>query len=427
MESVQPFTRTHHISRIAALAITTLLLAMGPVTETFAQTATNLKCKNCVEGKEVKNSSLTGSDIKNSSLTGKDIKNSSLTGSDVKNESLTGADIGDGSLTGADIGDGSLTGDDISDGSLTGADISDGSLTGDDITDGSIGASDLGNEAVTTSKIGQGAVDTFAIEDNAVTAAKLGLARTHFVEHSGDGVESCATLRSVLADVTDPLDSRVTVVLGPGRYECGTSAVIVRGLRLVGFGPGQTEIVGKVQMIGQSVALESLSVILNVAESQTEALVIGFSTATGSATTLGWTVQDVDISVRNGTTFTIGLRAVGGCGDGRIRDVDVDVDSNQGKTRGVSIECPGGLIGINNLRSEARPGGTNLQDIGLGNFAGASLRVTASSLSVTGTNDLSFFGTSDDRIVATELDGPTSGGVCIGSYNENGFLLPAGC
>lgn len=233
----------------------------------------------------------------------------------------------------------------------------------------------------------------------------------------------------MLADVTDPLDSRVTVVLGPGRYECGTSNVIVRGLRLVGFGPGQTEIVGTVQMVGQSVALEALSVI-NLGTgggASIQPLMIGFSGATGSANTLGWTVQDVDIFGRNGTSFTVGLRALGGCGNGRIRNVSVDVDSSQGATRGVGIECASGLIEINNLRSVARPGGTGSQDIGLGNFAGASLRVTASSLSASGTNDFSFFGTSIDRIVATELDGPTSGGVCIGSYNAGGFLLPAGC
>lgn len=105
MVNVHTFKKTHHLGRILALTMTTLLLASVPFTEAVAQTATNLKCKNCVDGKEVKNSSLTGSDIKNSSLTGSDIKNSSLTGSDVKNESLTGADIEDGSIGTSDLSD----------------------------------------------------------------------------------------------------------------------------------------------------------------------------------------------------------------------------------------------------------------------------------------------------------------------------------
>ncbi|MBS42102.1 MAG: hypothetical protein CMH83_02760 [Nocardioides sp.] len=99
-----------------------------------------------INGKNLKNNSVTGKKIKNGSLTGADLKNNSVSGGDLKNGSVSGADLKNGSVSGADVKDGSLTGADLAADSVSGAQVDESSLQGL-LGDGDVavfGSSDLG-------------------------------------------------------------------------------------------------------------------------------------------------------------------------------------------------------------------------------------------------------------------------------------------
>ena len=106
-------------------------------------------------------------------------------------------------------------------------------------TDSQIGTSKIG----ATSRGGlAGPVTSADLDDGAVTAAKLGIANTGYVEAaSANPLDNCDALIAKLAETTGP----ALVVLGPGRYDCGRRQVRVpAGVELRGSGSPVTTLLG---------------------------------------------------------------------------------------------------------------------------------------------------------------------------------------
>ena len=120
------------------LFFTILLISFAITPEAHSQAAKDLKCRECVDGADlkpnavtavkIKNNSVVTSKIKNNAVTGPKIKNSAVTASKIKNNAVTTSKIKNNAVTASKIKNSAVTEQKIKNGAVTGAKISNGTI-----------------------------------------------------------------------------------------------------------------------------------------------------------------------------------------------------------------------------------------------------------------------------------------------------------
>jgi hypothetical protein len=137
-----------------------------------------------INGKKLRNNSVTSAKIRNHTLSAADIRRSTLRSLKRTATDVTSANIVDGTIQLDDMGFSSVTGNQVSDRSLAAVDVAPDSLTGAEIATGTIGAAELAGDsvvtksikdgAVTKSKMGKAAVAESEVRDGSLTAKDVG-------------------------------------------------------------------------------------------------------------------------------------------------------------------------------------------------------------------------------------------------------------
>ena len=280
----------------------------------------------------------------------------------------------------------------------------------------------LANSAVSTAKIQAGAVTSSRLADGAVSAAKMGLANTIFVEAAGPAeTDNCNALLDALVEAVGASAANpVVIVLGPGTYDCGSNPIALnpfvelrgasrRTTRIMGSPNGNiTLLTGLIRMASNSAVRD-----LAVHRDGSDSFQAGISAASAS-----------DIEITN--VLTEGVNPVGGFSYGMrfdssngiyIENVIAMADGGTNQARGiVMVSSTGIAVNLNAMGQNASSINGGGQTIGL---TCRNCVMEGATWGITGGGNM---------VSSQVINGVGSGSpACVGSYDENFTALDATC
>ena len=183
--------KRHLLGRLSITA--TLMATLG--SGAMAQTASDLRCSQCVHSSDVATGAITSGEIRNGTILEEDLANSAVTSRKIRNGTIHSADIRDGTVSGADIRNGSVGTSDLANGAVTSAKIRDGNVLQQDLGNNAVTSAKIRDGHVTNADLANGAVNSAKIEDGSIRAQDL-----HPDAFSGYVIENGTVTSSIIQD-----------------------------------------------------------------------------------------------------------------------------------------------------------------------------------------------------------------------------------
>lgn len=204
---------------LASLAFTTF-------TNANADTATDVRCTQCINTSDVAANAITTAKIKNGTIKAADIANNAITSEAIRGGAIKTTNIAGSAIISEKIKDGEVKTDDISTDAITSAKIKDGQVK----------TADISASAITSAKIKNGQVKTADLALNAVTLDNLSVSLRNTINDLVATVEAQGLIIDAQAEILehfeltnqlDPIDNRIEY---PTIEISGANLRIVNGL-----------------------------------------------------------------------------------------------------------------------------------------------------------------------------------------------------